>query len=59
MWSICTSDCMRSQGSLRGENLSVDCERVDRRVHACAMVHMGADSRSMRTVYGIDQLLKK
>ena len=50
---------MRSQGSLRGENLSVDCERVDRRVHACAMVHMGADSRSMRTVYGIDQLLKK
>ena len=37
----------------------MDRERVGRRVHACAMVHMGADSRIMRTVYGIDQLLKK
>ena len=46
-------------GFLQGEYGSVDRERVDRREHACAMAQAGAGNRSMRTVYGTDQLLKK
>ena len=34
-------------------------ERVDRRVHACAVAQEAADNRRMRTVYGTEQLLKK
>ena len=34
-------------------------ERVDRRVHACAVAQEAADNRRVRTVYGTDQLLQK
>ena len=56
MWSI-AHRCKRV--ALRGEYGSVDRERVDRRVHACEMTQASVDNRSMRTVYGTDQLLKK
>ena len=57
--ALCGRYAHRLQWFLRGEYGSVDREREDRRVHACAMAQAGADNRSIRTVYGTDQLMKK
>ena len=55
----CCRHAHRLQRSLRGEYGPVDRERMNRRMHSCAMALAVADGRSIRAVHGTDKLLKR